>query len=95
MLLLFDKFDDHDLAHRQVHGVDQALHEAHQDENRFVDGVRKRECRQPERLQHGQRLRPDEQLVAVDAVNPDSGEGREEKDRYLARETDQSQEKRL
>ena len=46
--------------------------------------MRKCEPRQRERLHHGQSLRPYQHFAAVDAVDDDAGDGREQKCRYLA-----------
>ena len=44
-----------------------------------IDDMQKRQRRQRERLNHGQGLGNDEYAVPIQAVDPDSGEGREDK----------------
>ena len=60
----------------------------------MVMRLREREPRERERLQHGERLRPDQDLAAVDAIDEDAGDGREQEGGDLSGEADDAEQQR-
>lgn len=56
--------------------------------------MQKRQRRQPKRLNQGQGLGNDEYAMPIQAVDPDTGEGREDKGRHLSGKTDEAEQHR-
>ena len=94
MLLALDEFHHQRLPRRHVHRVDDALHQAQEDQMRNPDRTREREGRERKGLEHGANLRADQQPMPVEPVHPDTGKRRQEEDRDLAGEADHPQQER-
>ena len=76
------------LAAGHVEAVDDALRDAEDEDQGNGDVAGEGKRGEDERLQHGGGLRPDEHLAAVEAVDPDAGEGCEEEGGNLAGKAD-------
>jgi len=94
MLLALDEFHDQRLPGGHVHCVDDALHQAQDDQMRNANRMRQRKGRERKGLEHGTNLRAHQEPVPVDPVHPDPGKRREEENRNLAGESDHAQQKR-
>ena len=89
--LVLDHLDHERLAAGHVKCVDEPLEDAEREDFRDGDAMRERERGKGQRLQGGEHLRPDEHGALVPAIDPDSGEGRQQKSRNLPREADDAE----
>jgi hypothetical protein len=91
---VLDHLDHEGLAAGHVEGIHDALHhtESQQPVNRDV--ARQRQAGQRQRLHHRQRLRPHQNLAAIQAVHPYAGEGCKQKGGNLPRKADRAQQQR-
>ena len=94
ILFIFDHFHEERLAAGHVKRIDRALQSAKPDDFVNGDAVAQGECGEREGLQHRERLRDEQNIAAIQAVHPDSGEGREKKCGDLSREADDAQQER-
>ena len=89
--LVFDHLDHERLAAGHVEGIDAALHHAERKQHGNVDEMRKCEGSKCERLHHGEGLRPDQNLAAVETVDPDTRKRRKNEGGNLSGEADCTQ----
>ena len=89
-----DHLDEEGLAAGHVEGVDEALHHAERDDLVDGDDLGEGERGEDERLDCREDLGPDEEVAAVEAVDEDAGEGREQEGGNLAGEADDAEQQR-
>ena len=91
---VFDHLHQEGLAAGHVEGVDEALHDAEGEDPVDGDACASVSAARASDCSMRERLRPDQQLAAVEAVDPDAGEGREEEGGNLAGEADDAEQQR-
>src|SRR5713101_4676323 len=93
MFSAFDERDDQSLPGRYIDAVDETLQEAQANQPRGIDLAAQSQGCQSEGLEHGENLSEHEQAMAIDAIDPNARERREEENRRLVGEADYAQQK--
>ena len=94
VLAAADHLDHERLPRRDVERVRDAEQRSQDEEMPHLDGAGERDCREDERENHHGGLRADEDAPPIRAIRHDAAERRQQKDRNLARESDQAEKRR-